>query len=137
MSLSITCGGRRKFLGYYFHVSVVIREEQCPVELVICVFLIGFKNILVSYTEGRQVNVRDLPARAQPARSRESRPHLPPARRGGRRRRAWHSDAPTAGPELPEHLGRPRVLPRTESLVAFGYPCYNRDLNDYNKEIIP
>lgn len=50
-------------------------------ELVICVFLIGFKNILVSYTEGRQVNVRDLPARAQAARSRESRPHLPPARR--------------------------------------------------------
>lgn len=50
---------------------------------------------------------------------------------------AWHSDAPTAGPELPEHLGRPRILPRTESLVAFGYPCYNRDLNDYNKEITP
>lgn len=50
---------------------------------------------------------------------------------------AWHSDAPTARPELPEHLGRPRVLPRTESLVAFGYPCYNRDLNDYNKEITP
>lgn len=136
MSLSITCGGRRKFLGYYFHVSVVIREEQCPVELVICVFLIGFKNILVSYTEGRQVNVRDLPARAQPARSRESRPHLPPARRT-RTPRLGTQTPPRAGPELPEHLGRPRILPRTESLVAFGYPCYNRDLNDYNKEITP
>lgn len=66
-------------------------------ELVICVFLIGFKNILVSYTEGRQVNVRDLPARAQAARSRESRPHLPPARR------TW---MPRLGTQTPPRPGR-------------------------------
>lgn len=72
---------------------------------------------------------RSLPVHAKAARTCR--------RRGGRGRRAWHSDAPTAGPELPEHLGRPRVLPRTESLVAFGYLCYNHDLNDHNKEITP